>query len=70
MCYNRPVRRLIRMADDKTKTHPQDATRINVNEEYELRYWTKRFGVTEERLKEIVKRVGPSVSAVEAEVKK
>jgi uncharacterized protein DUF3606 len=32
--------------DDKTKTRPQDAARVNVHEKYELEYWTKKFGVT------------------------
>jgi hypothetical protein len=36
------------MADDKTKTRPQDAQRVNVHERYEVRYWTKKFGCTEE----------------------
>ena len=45
------------MADDKTKTAPQDASRINVREDYEVRYWTKKFGVTAEQLKEAVAKV-------------
>ena len=34
------------MADDKTKTRKPDRDRINVNEDYELRDWSKKFGVT------------------------
>ena len=34
------------MADDKTKVRRADRDRINVNEPYELRYWSKKFGVT------------------------
>ena len=34
------------MADDKKQRAPQDAARINVNEEYEVMYWTKELGVT------------------------
>jgi hypothetical protein len=44
------------MADDKNKTGPQDASRVNVHERYEVEYWSKRFGVTPERLKEAVER--------------
>lgn len=33
---------------------PADAARINVNEEHELRYWTKAFGVTEQKLRAAV----------------
>jgi hypothetical protein len=39
------------MADDKTKRHPQDAQRVNVNEEYEVRYWCETFGCTEPELR-------------------
>jgi hypothetical protein len=28
------------MGDDKSKKGSADATRVNVNEAYELRYWT------------------------------
>lgn len=39
------------MSDDKTKRGPRDADRVNVNEGYEVRYWTKKWGVTEARLR-------------------
>jgi len=48
------------MADDKTKTRPQDAKRINLNEDYELRDWSQKFGVSPEKLKDAVKQVGTS----------
>ena len=53
------------MADDKTKTGGQDRQRINVNEDYELRSWSKKFGVTPERLKDAVKAVGTQADDVE-----
>jgi hypothetical protein len=46
------------MADDKTKVGKADRDRINVNEPYELRYWSKKFGATPVRLKLAVARVG------------
>ena len=58
------------MADDKAKSAGQDRTRINVNEDYELRDWAEKFGVTHEELKEAVKAVGTSAAAVEAHLKK
>jgi len=58
------------MADDKTKTTPQDAARINVNEDYELKYWTKKFGCTPEQLKSAVEKVGVSAQAVATELKR
>ena len=53
------------MTDDRTKKGIQDRTRINANEDYELRYWSERFGVTQDQLKTAVNKVSNSVSAVE-----
>ena len=53
------------MADDKTLTGGADRKRINVNEDYELRDWSKKFNVTPEELKEAVQAVGTSADAVE-----
>jgi stage III sporulation protein SpoIIIAA len=57
------------MTDDRTKKGIQDRTRINTNEDYELRYWSEKFGVTQDQLKAAVNKVGNSVSAVEKELK-
>ncbi|VTU42022.1 MULTISPECIES: DUF3606 domain-containing protein [unclassified Variovorax] len=57
------------MADDKTKTGGQDRSRINVNEDYELRDWSAKFGVSPEQLKEAVKAVGPMAQDVERHLK-
>lgn len=46
------------MADDLHNRGPQDRARINVNEPWELRYWTKELGVTDVRLRELVKQHG------------
>ena len=54
--------------DNPTKT-TQDAKRINIHEDYEVRYWTKRFGVTPEQLKAAVHKVGVMVDDVERELK-
>jgi len=48
------------MADDKKKVGRQDRDRINVHEDYELRDWSKRLGVTKEELKKAVQKVGDS----------
>jgi hypothetical protein len=53
------------MADDKSKPGGQDRTRINVNEDYELRDWSKNLGVTPEQLKAAVRAVGTNAAAVE-----
>ena len=52
------------MADDKSKSGGQDRTRINIAEDYEVRDWAKKFGVSSEQLKSAVKAVGTSADAV------
>lgn len=52
------------MPDDRTKRGPQDRSRVNVNEPYELDYWSKHFGVTPQQLRDAVKAVGPMVDDV------
>ena len=46
------------MADDTSKKSRQDQLRINVNEDHEVRYWTKELGCTEEQLRAAIKEVG------------
>ena len=41
-----------------TKRDYRDRDRINVHEDYELQYWTKELGVTPEKLKQTVEKVG------------
>jgi hypothetical protein len=53
------------MPDDKTKRGPQDRAKINVQEKYEMDYWSKKFGVTRDQLRSAVKKVGPAAEAVE-----
>jgi hypothetical protein len=57
------------MSDDTSKKGLQDRTRINTSEDYELRYWSEKFGVSRDQLKAAVDKVGNSVSAVEKELK-
>lgn len=52
------------MADDKTKKGV-DRRFVSLTEDYEVRYWTQRFGVTREQLAEAVQAVGNAVNAVE-----
>ncbi len=43
--------------------------RVNVNEQYEAAYWSKRLNTTPEKLKAAVKKVGVMVDDVEKELK-
>lgn len=53
------------MSDNKTQTGGADRKRIDVNEDYELRDWSKTFNVTPDKLKEAVRAVGTSANAVQ-----
>ena len=53
------------MADDRTKPGGRDRSRINVNEDYELRDWAKKLNVTPDRLKEAVEAVGTQATRVQ-----
>jgi hypothetical protein len=57
------------MSDDKTKAGGQDRSRISLSEDYEVRDWSKKFGVTPDELKAAVKTVGNEAAAVEAHLK-
>lgn len=52
------------MSDDKKNTGRPDRDRINVNEDYELQYWTTALGVFTEELRAAVAAVGPTAVAV------
>jgi hypothetical protein len=53
------------MADDPSKRGPRDRSRINTSEDYEVRYWSRKFGVSPEQLKAAIRKVGNSAKAVE-----
>ena len=57
------------MADSKQKPGSPDRERININEEYELRDWSTKFGVTPDELKAAVAAVGVQAKDVEAHLK-
>lgn len=56
------------MSDNRNDRGPQDATRVNLTEDYEVQYWTNRFGVSEDRLRSAVDKVGVSVAALAEEL--
>jgi hypothetical protein len=58
------------MADDLSKKGPQDRSRINITEPYEVQYWADKFGVSKERLSEAVRKVGHSADIVGKELQK
>ena len=52
------------MSDDKTIVGRIDRARINVNEDYELRDWSAKLGVTSWEVKAAVRKVGPMAKDV------
>lgn len=56
------------MSDDKSKTGQADRARINLSEDYEVRDWATKFGVTEEALRRAAERVGPMAEDVRREL--
>ena len=52
------------MADDTKQRHGQDRNRIDLDQDYELRYWTRELGVTEQELKQAVRAAGTQIETV------
>ena len=55
------------MADDLTNRGEPDRSKINMSEDHEVTYWTRRLGTTREELQKVVDRVGNSAAAVAKE---
>lgn len=62
---SRRVNKEATMTDNLGNRGPQDRSRINLQEPWEVAYWAKEFGVSKEELERAVKAVGTtSVAAV------
>ena len=57
------------MTDDKSRPGGQDRTRISLSEAYEVRDWSEKFGVSEDRLRAVVAKVGSMADDVERELR-
>ena len=53
------------MSDNLQNRGGSDRKRIDVHQDYELRDWSKKFGVTPDQLKEAVQAVGNQADRVE-----
>ncbi|GAB3436395.1 DUF3606 domain-containing protein [Massilia solisilvae] len=58
------------MADDLNQRGQQDRSRINMNEPWEVKYWTRELGVSQEELARAVQQAGNSVTAVREQLKR
>ena len=54
------------MTDNLNKRGGQDRIRIDVSQEHELRNWSQKFGVSQDRLKEAVQAVGTQADKVKS----
>jgi len=57
------------MADNQKEVGRPDDTRINVDQDHELTYWSQKLGVSRDRLREAVAKAGPVVKNVERELR-
>ena len=56
------------MSTHRMDSGPVDRTRINMNEPFEIRYWSKELGVSVSQLKAVVKKVGEETDAIRREL--
>lgn len=54
--------------DDKKNADQPDRSKINVAEDYKVKYWTHHLKVTREALQKAVNQVGNSAAAVQKEL--
>lgn len=57
------------MADDKTNSGGQDGTRIDVNQDEQLRAWSAKLDATPEQIRDAVQAVGDQAADVEMHLK-
>lgn len=53
------------MPDDPKQTGKPDDARINVDQDHELTYWSRKLGVSRDELREAVAKAGPMVKNVQ-----
>jgi hypothetical protein len=54
--------------DNLTKREQPDRSKINMSEEYEVKYWLKALGVSKSELQHAVDKVGNAAAAVRKEL--
>ncbi len=58
------MNREVVMSDNKKRKGPPDSQRINMNEDYEVSYWTRKLGVSREELKRATSKFGSMVTRI------
>jgi hypothetical protein len=54
------------MSDDKTKKGGGDRSRVAAGEDYEVRYFAEKHGITPDQVRDLIKRHGNSRDKLEA----
>ena len=54
--------------DNLTKKGQRDRSKINMHEDFEVKYWTHALGISREKLQQVVEKVGNSAAAVRKEL--
>jgi hypothetical protein len=54
--------------DDLKKRGQPDRSKINMHEEFEVKYWTRALGIEKAQLQKLVDKVGSSAAAVRKEL--
>lgn len=58
------------MADDKSKQDGRDRSRVAGNEDYEVRYFAERHGLTPDQVSELIAKHGNNRDVLEAKAAK
>jgi hypothetical protein len=58
------------MSDEKTKRDLADQRQIDIDDEQALRYWSEMLGITPDRLRVVVGKVGPLAGKVREELRR
>ena len=54
--------------DNLTKREQPDRSKINMSEDFEVKYWSKALGVSKDELQRAVDKVGNAAAAVRKEL--
>lgn len=54
--------------DNLKRRVPEDPQKININQSWEVEYWTKELHISEKKLRALVAKVGVNVADVKKEL--
>ncbi|WP_065755779.1 DUF3606 domain-containing protein [Bradyrhizobium paxllaeri] len=56
------------MADSLTRREQPGRSKINMNQDHEVHYWTRHLNIAKEELQKVIDKVGNSAAAVRKEL--